>query len=248
MFLPEQLDNLTKAILRKAGYTLYRSSSPHSHLERRAKILNNYGIRLILDVGANTGQFAKSMRHIGYQHDIISFEPMLAPFTELERHCANDLRWACRNFGLGDVTETVAINISENSVSSSILPMMHEHLDNAPKSKFISSQSILVKKMDELGEWDEWTKKGPIWLKIDVQGFEDRVLNGAMGHLKHVKAIQLELSLVPLYEGQLTILPMMQLLNKCGFEPVAFEPGFTDKRTGESLQVDGIFRNRLLQP
>jgi FkbM family methyltransferase len=244
MFLPKQLDEMAKSLFRKSGYTIYRNSSPHSHLERRRKILRHYDIRLLLDVGANVGQYAQSMRRSGYQHDIVSFEPMATPFLELEKNCSMDSRWSCYHYGLGDTEESLSINISENSVSSSILPMQQKHLENAPKSKFVATETIAVKRLDDLEEWGRWESKGPTWLKIDVQGFEDRVLRGGQKRIPTISVIQLELSLSSLYDGQLTMLPMMALLADYGFDPIAFEPGFTDKRTGESLQVDGIFRNR----
>jgi len=80
-----------------------------------------------------------------------------------------------------------------------------------------------------------------IWLKVDVQGFEQQVLDGAEALLGSVKVIELELSLQPLYEGQVLYLPMIAFLLRRGYALASVAPGFHDKCTGQMLQFDGIF-------
>jgi hypothetical protein len=80
-----------------------------------------------------------------------------------------------------------------------------------------------------------------LFLKIDVQGFEPQVLEGAARLLDRTQGVQLELSLAPLYEGQTLFLPLVDWLAKKGFELWALIPGFIDNKTGRMLQVDGIF-------
>ena len=125
--------------------------------------------------------------------------------------------------------------------------MLPEHEKHAPASHVVSDETIRVKRMDALPDWKQWKAKKATWLKIDVQGYENQVLDGASGCIADIAAIQLELSLRPLYAQQLTIIPMMERLAELGFDPVAFEPGFSDKDSGEFLQVDGIFRNRRMR-
>ena len=148
-------------------------------------------------------------------------------------------------FGLSDEEGTSKIHVSANSVSSSLLPMLTRHSDNAPTSKFIADEQIDIRRLDGLSEAKAWGHR-KVWMKIDVQGLEHRVIAGASGFLAQVDAIQMELSLTPLYEGQLTLIPMLALMRDNGFDLVGFEPGFDDKVTGEYLQVDGIFRNRRM--
>jgi FkbM family methyltransferase len=248
MLLPERLDAWLKSAINRMGYSIYRNTSPQNYIGRRIKLLSTYGIDLVLDVGANSGQYARQLRSFGYANEIISFEPMKEPYEALARSCASDQLWTCRHYGLGENTDTKTIHISGNSVSSSILPMMEEHERHAPRSHVIGEEIIEVRRLDEIEESIAWGKTKTAWLKIDVQGFEDRVLAGASGCLDRIAAIQVELSLRPLYDDQLTIRAMMDLLANYGFDVVAFEPGFSDKETGEYLQVDGIFRNRRMKP
>jgi FkbM family methyltransferase len=241
------LDVLLHKTLDRYGYVLMRKANPNYYLGRRLKLMCSYGIDLVLDVGANTGQYAQRIRGMGYAGEIVSFEPMNATYAQLSQSCARDPLWSCRNFALGSTESEQAIHVSGNSVSSSILPMLPEHEKHAPASHVVAEETISVKRMDTLPDWGQWKTKNAIWLKIDVQGYEDHVLSGASGCLADIAAIQLELSLKPLYSSQLTIIPMMERLGDLGFDPVAFEPGFSDKASGEYLQVDGIFRNRRMR-
>ena len=83
-----------------------------------------------------------------------------------------------------------------------------------------------------------------VCLKIDTQGFEDKVLNGATEVLKDIKLIQLELSLIPLYEGSKTIEWMMPFLESKNFQPLFFLPGYIDRNTGEIQQLEALFINK----
>ena len=81
-------------------------------------------------------------------------------------------------------------------------------------------------------------------MKIDTQGFEWQVLNGAQNVLPGIHGILLELSLIPLYEGQHLWQEMIVRLEQEGFTFWALQPGFVDPHNGRTLQVDGIFYRR----
>lgn len=247
MSLFKMLDAGLHRLLDSNGFVLMRKANPNYYLGRRLKLMRGYGTELLLDVGANAGQYAARMRSMGYSGEIVSFEPMQAAYDQLAGNCARDTAWTCRNFALGDADGEVEINVSGNSVSSSILSMLPEHEKHAPASRVVDSEVIHVKRLDALPDWTQWQSRRGIWLKVDVQGYEEQVLVGAGRCLDNIAAIQLEISLRPLYSQQLTIVPMMAYLAELGFDPVAFEPGFSDKDTGEYLQVDGIFRNRRMR-
>jgi FkbM family methyltransferase len=244
VILPAFLDTWLRATLKRRGYVFMRQTNPYYYLGRRIQLMRGYGIDLVLDVGANSGQYAKRLRSLGYAGRIVSFEPMREPFLALQAATRSDPYWACHDYGLGEVEATVPIHVSRNSVSSSLLQMLPSHEEHAPASLVVGDETIHVRRLDAALSELNLALDSHIWLKIDVQGFEHKVLAGAGQWLGKVAAIQIELSLVPLYDGQLTITPMLQLLSELGFDPVVFEPGFEDKVTGEYLQVDGIFRNR----
>src|SRR5262245_27620242 len=94
-----------------------------SIVHRPVKLMKNRGIGLVLDVGANRGQFGKLLRQLGFRGRIVSFEPLKDAFATLRRLTANDPLWECHNLALGDSDRTASINISANSYSSSFLPV-----------------------------------------------------------------------------------------------------------------------------
>jgi hypothetical protein len=79
------------------------------------------------------------------------------------------------------------------------------------------------------------------FLKVDTQGYEDRVLDGAAELLGRSKGLQLELSFVPLYEGQKLFYALVERLRALGFSIWAIWPGFYEPRSGRTLQVDATF-------
>ena len=79
-------------------------------------------IDVVLDVGANVGQFGASLRAQGYRGKIVSYEPISTVYQTLAATTATDLEWEINNFALGLKTEYVTINVSRSSEFSSILP------------------------------------------------------------------------------------------------------------------------------
>lgn len=231
-----------RKFIKKTGYDLQRYRKFSDPLERRGFLFASYGIDLVLDVGANIGGYASGMRAntINYKGRILSYEPLSSAFSELSLACSSDPLWIPYNFALGDVEEKSIINISANSQSSSFSEMLPAHLDTSPDSEFIGSEEVTIKTIDSI--FDEHCKGySSILLKIDAQGYEINVLHGAKESLNKIDTIQLEMSLVPLYKDELLFCEMYGFLEKQGYTMVSIEPGFSDHRTGQLLQADGIF-------
>jgi FkbM family methyltransferase len=230
-----------KKYLKSIGIIVKRY--PETDIVRRMKLVNSKQIDLLIDVGANTGQYSCLMRDYGYKGRIISFEPLIDAYNKLIQLKENDPLWDAFNFALGDKHEKSFINISGNSYSSSILDMLDTHLDSAPESKYIARQEILIKKLDEIFT-DISNESSNIMLKMDVQGFEKEVLDGAKNCINQVDIIQLEMSIKPLYKDELILCEMINYLDKLNFELFSLENGYFDSDTGQLLQVDGIFSRK----
>ena len=203
--------------------------------------LRKFEIDLVLDVGANKGQFASEIRQCGYKGRIVSFEPLSQAHRELIQSSAGDPLWdAYQRCALGDHDGEVEINIAGNSESSSILPMLESHRSAAPESAYKGKEFVPIKTLDAVA--GQYVKNAlATFLKIDTQGFEWQVLDGARDTMPHIKGILVELSLVPLYEGQHLWREVIDRLEAAGFTLWAFKPVFTDQATGRTLQVDGVF-------
>lgn len=209
---------------------------------RRSKILKHHGIDLLFDVGANAGQYGEMSRMLGYTEKIVSFEPVDDAFQRLKKAAAKDSKWEINRYALGDVAGTSTINIAGNSFSSSILNMETAHVEGSPESKYIGTQEIEIKTLNEV--FHSFYQKGnKVLLKIDTQGYEKNVLEGSDAILDKIELIQLEMSLVQLYENEPLYQEIIHYLDEKGFTLISLENGFSNVQTGQLLQVDGIFQN-----
>ncbi len=225
----------------KVGYDVTPFNATWSGVARRRDLLWSLGIDVVLDVGANVGQYGSQLRRdVGFEGRICSFEPMRGAFRVLEAEAADDPKWSTFNLAIGDVAGSATINIAANSESSSLLPMLTSHSEAAPESRFVGTEKIETQTLDAL--FDDLCAPGErVYLKIDTQGFEGRVLAGADRSLPKIDTLQIEMALTPLYEGEIAFADLLELLLGRGYMIVGLEPVFADPRTGRLLQVDAVF-------
>ena len=131
-------------------------------------------------------------------------------------------------------------HLAGNSVSSSLLPMHDAHLNAAPDSRYIASEAVRVERLDDIAQ-SLLPKDGKVLLKVDTQGYEEEVLAGANFVLESVSAMQLEVSLAPLYQGAPTLRRILELCEGLGFQLHGLIPGFYEEKSGRLLQMDGLF-------
>ncbi len=203
------------------------------------KYLKDNTIDHCFDVGANTGQFAKRLRAVGFTGKILSFEPQKKAFEQLSKTAAGQAQWEVYNIGLGDTDGKSVINISKNSVSSSILDINQILIAAAPETSYISREDIQIKRLDSFLKEKAFT--GRFFLKIDAQGFESKILEGAEGCFDQVYALQLELACVSLYKGEKLFDEMKGFIESKGFYLSSLENGFVDPQSGRLLEVEAIF-------
>jgi FkbM family methyltransferase len=221
-----------------AGFDVSLSRLSRTTPARRVQFINDAAITVVLDVGAHIGDYASSLRRFGYRGRIESFEPLTRAHAELSARAASDPLWNCHRLAVGDRSGMLTMHVAGNEVSSSALDMLPRHVQGDPHSSYVGSEQVSVRTLDELGLTDASDRA---YLKADVQGFERRVLAGAGRTLESVHLLELELSLVKLYEDGPLLADMLAYLKDLRFEPIWFERAFSDADTGRLLQLDGIF-------
>lgn len=237
------LRRLLKRWLRRSGWDLIRFDPSTHPLARRAKLLKNYRISVVLDVGANTGQYATELRDLGYTARIVSFEPLTSAYEQLSAAAQSDPCWQTRQHALGEDDGNREINIGANSQTSSFLNMLPSLLKAFPDSGYVNSESVRIRRLDSV--FDEIARPDDrVWLKIDTQGFEKAVIEGAGNALSRIEAIQAEVSLHPLYEGETTLAEFLPFMEGKGFSLVALETFMGDAVTSHLLQAECIFHRR----
>jgi len=230
-----------RAALRRAGLTVHRYSPATVPDARIQALLAHHQIDLVLDVGANAGQYAMALRHAGYSGQILSFEPLRDAWERCTANASGDRLWSVApQMALGATEGRAEVHVAKNSVSSSILPMRDAHRAAAADSSYVGTESVDLRRLDGVaGDAIERARRP--FLKIDTQGYEREVLEGAAGVLDRIRGVQLEISLTPLYEGSPTLTEILGLMERWGFMPEALLPGFSELTSGRMLQVDGLF-------
>jgi FkbM family methyltransferase len=232
----EQLKVAVRSTLHKRNLDLVKDPFPR----RIAASLAFFDIDTVIDVGANVGQYGASLRASGFSGRIVSCEPLSDAVARLQRRAAKDPRWTAIRTAVGAEPGTLEINVSANSYSSSVLPMTSAHTGAAPGSEYVGAEQVDVTTIAALVE-AEGIDPARTWLKIDTQGYEAQVLAGAGALLGSFAAVQLELSFVPLYEGQELFDDVVARLTGAGLTMFGLDAGFSDPRTGRTLQCDGVF-------
>jgi Methyltransferase FkbM domain len=141
---------------------------------------------------------------------------------------------------LGGHAGKIELEISAESDMSSVLPQSALLRQVSPSSAVVGKETVPLCRLDEVAG-SYLTPDDRAFLKVDTQGSEAEVLAGAGRLLDRLAGIQLELSLVPLYEGERGFRAMLDELAALGFEPYLFLPGYFERRLARQLQVDGVF-------
>lgn len=241
MRLLNSMKRSAKKALYAMGIEAHRFSPDSSPLARLITGFQHFNIDLVLDVGANKGQFALDIRAGGYSKSIVSIEPSSSAHRLLLQASHGDLNWHVHSrCAVGASTGEIDLNIAGNSESSSVLPMLTAHLDAAPQSAYVGREQVPMTTLDLLGvNYIDRAKAS--FLKIDTQGYEWKVLDGATAILPKVRGILFEISLIPLYEGQHLWRESIERIEAEGFILWALQPVFADPVSGRTLQMDALF-------
>lgn len=237
----DSLEHFIRRSANRAGIDVSRYRPERSPPVNLARMLDHHQVSAVLDVGANTGQFAQALRAAGYRGKIVSFEPLSDAHANLLKVSARDPDWQiAARCAVGDrADESVEIHVAANSVSSSLLPMQQAHANAEPKSRYVRSEQIPMARLDQLaGQYCD--RDSALFVKIDTQGFEEKVLNGATGILDKMRGLQLEMSFVTLYQEQALFETLLARVRDKGYSIWAIWPGFHDPASGRMLQVDVV--------
>lgn len=241
----KKIERFRRYLGKKSGIylKLKRFTPSTSEALRTATILNNLDIKFTLDIGANTGQFAESLYDFNYKGTVISFEPVSSCYnTLLKRSKKYPKMIVPERCAIGNFDQSIDINITDDTVFSSILKIKDFHAQLKPKSKIIKKETVRMYRLDSIIDKYIDEKETSILLKIDTQGFEKEVLEGAENTLKRVKAIKIEIPLISIYEGtKFSFYEIIDFLKKNQFIPYSFNIEGVNLKTGRVHTIDGLF-------
>ena len=229
-----------RSLVRRLGYDVIRYNARSSPVARRTQLFRHHAIDLVVDVGASSGGYRDELRSMGYAGHIVSFEPATEPYRILEERAKKDPHWETVQAALGRAPGKATLHLSQNRESSSFFQISPRHTRAYPGATYVGSEEVTIKRLDDVYE-DFRGDASSTFLKIDTQGYEMEVLRGAEASLPHIAGVQVELSLVPLYEAEPSFLNLVEYLQEAGFTLMSVQPVIEDPVTGQLLQIDGLF-------
>lgn len=217
-------------------------ADPFEH--RLVRMIDHLGIDTVIDGGANVGQTGLGLRGAGFSGRIVSVEPLTSAYQQLHAVASGDALWSTERAALSDREDSICLNISGNSVSSSVLSMLPAHSDAAPESVYVGTETVPTTTIDALVR-RHGIDPARTLLKLDLQGYERVAISGAAETFGAFAAAQLELSFVELYGGQWLAAEVAELMDEHGYQMWMLDPAaMHDPRTGRLLQCDGVFVRR----
>jgi FkbM family methyltransferase len=218
----------------------------HYNLELHlGHVIRAYNIDTVIDAGANEGQFGASMRKLGFRGDIHSFEPVKATYEILAQAAAGDDRWKATNIALGRKAGQARINVSEASDLSSFLDCNEFGMTRFKGIRASRKETVAVHRLDEFIKPAEMKGKR-VLLKIDTQGYDALVFEGARGLLPNICAMISELSLIPIYHGMKHYLEMLDMYQNSGFSVSGIYPVSRNKQDLSLIEIDCVLVNPKL--
>ncbi|MDP3891596.1 FkbM family methyltransferase [Nocardioides sp.] len=203
-------------------------------------VLRALGVNCVLDVGANTGQFARRLRGVGYAGRIVSFEPVSAVAAELRVHAADDPDWWVRDIATGDTDTTTEINVVPGTMSS-LLPASEFGQQWSERLRDSHTESVDVRRLDGLlDELTDGIEDPRVFLKMDTQGYDLPTLAGVGDRLDDILGLQSELSCLPIYEGMPRLAEQLTAYESHGFELSALFPVTRERGTLRLIEVDAV--------
>ena len=241
----KKLERLKRSLGKATGLHIrMKRFTPSASVDlRTAMLLKLHNIDAVIDIGANTGQFAESLYDFGYQGEVISFEPVEKAYELLTKRSKPYPKWTvAERCAIGNQNGEIDINVSDDTVFSSILEIKDSYTAHNPKSRILEKERIPIFRLDDiLGKYLQ-NPNASILLKVDTQGFEKEVLEGSQNTIPKVKGIKIEIPLYAIYQNSAySFYEITEQMKAWGFNPFSFDVEGVDLNTGRVNTIDGLF-------
>lgn len=201
--------------------------------------LKAFRFATVLDIGANVGDFAYTIRPLLPDAQLYSFEPLPDCFQKMLQHLRGAAKFQAFNVGLGDQTGELDFQRSSHSPSSSFLNMAAAHKSAFPTTAGSQTLKVRVERLDDFAA--KLIIAEPLLIKIDVQGYEAHVLRGGENTVRRASALIVETSFETLYESQPLFSGIYDTLTRWGFTYLGALDQFSDPHDRRPLQQDSLF-------
>jgi FkbM family methyltransferase len=233
VYAPRAARRNMQAVQRKLGQWLLE--------EQVLWVFRALDIDVVLDVGANVGQYARRLRRAGYTGRIISFEPLAEFADKLRQEAAGDPLWDVHQYALGDEDTTAEINATPGLNLSSLLPASDFGKRWSSGLREPVTETIQVHRLDSvLPEMLAGIPESRVFLKLDTQGYDLPAFRGAGACTRDILALQSEVSCVPIYEDMPPLETQLAEYRSAGFDLAGMYPVSRHARTLRVIEFDAV--------
>jgi len=196
---------------------------------------------VIFVVGSNTGVYAANLCQMFPKAQVFCFEPVPSTFSKLEAWASGTAQVTAVNLALGNHSGELDMHVHEDHTpSSSLLPSTANNTILFPITERQSSVRIKAERLDIFVKDRALDLGSGALMKIDVQGHELAVLEGARDTLKHIHAVIVEVILDKLYENQSRFEDVFDFMIAAGFRYAGnLDQHYADD--GHVMWIDAVF-------
>jgi FkbM family methyltransferase len=216
VFMLKSIKHVLKGFFRVIGLNV---AYMHDYEKHKFVWLEEYNINTVIDVGANVGQFALEISKFLPKAFVYSFEPQKHEYSTLIQNCNQLKNFRAFNLGLGDSEGSSAIHKCSYTPGSSMLQMtsLTRGVFQNLKDVTHTSEDITIAKLDDMVANKQVVIGENILIKVDVQGFEDKVISGGINTFQKAKIVIIEVCFYELYTGQPLFSGIYSILTRIGF-------------------------------
>lgn len=238
----DELELLAKNLLRRLGFEVSYTSPGGSFAAALGALLKAHGVDFVFDVGAATGQYGAMLRSVGYEGRIVSFEPLSSSHRRLSARARGDELWTVPSPRvIGAKQGTATLHVHPDPDRSSLLRASDVEAGVA-SSRVEAVESVRVEQSSLVREWEEHVLGDEtVFVKADVQGYEDRVIRGASEVLSRIAGWQIEVAFEERYVQQATWDEIGTLMREHGYVLQQFRPTVVDDTTGRMREADVVY-------
>ncbi len=239
-----------RRLAHKLGYDLVKFNQQVTLETHLRELMPRLHIDLVIDVGANKGQYAQMLRYIGFEGRIVSLEPGSAAFAELTRAACEDPLWEVHRLALGSADGELKLNISPSSEFSSVYEPSefgtHKYGESMSRA---STETVDVQRLDAfLTEHIPHFPELKVLLKMDTQGHDHEVFAGAGPFARDFALLQSEIAVTPIYQGVPDFMESLALYRSQGYSVTGLYTVNRHRQTGHVVEFDCVMTSAAALP
>lgn len=224
---------LESAVLDAEQRFEYAPPPPRPPIHVWTWIRSALNVQTVIDIGANTGEYTEYLARLFNPSVIYAFEPLASCQPRLRALAEHLPQLQIFTLALDDHAGHETFWENDYGPSSSLLQVSDLHKQAFPHTERAAATTVEVARLDDV--LDAATLERDIFVKIDVQGVEDRVIRGGRAIFSAAAMVLVEMSFLQMYDEQPLFEEIHDLLVSCGLRLVGVKNQIEDEKTGQPL-------------